>query len=133
MGRRWLRTWRQGANQPCLQRPLLNRSLPCKGGDPTVLGVKKATSFLPRLISVREGAEGVAGRLSLWEGALPTSSSLPPLPALHSPPFHSAEPQKIYSKIMDGVFSFPIFVSEAACSIVAKLCRWVSPLGPNPH
>ncbi|XP_020663994.1 cGMP-dependent protein kinase 1 [Pogona vitticeps] len=39
------------------------------------------------------------------------------------PPFHSAEPQKIYSKIMDGVFSFPVFVSEAACSIVAKLCR----------
>ncbi|KAJ7341420.1 hypothetical protein JRQ81_005495 [Phrynocephalus forsythii] len=39
------------------------------------------------------------------------------------PPFHSAEPQKIYSKIMDGIFSFPAFVSEAACSIVAKLCR----------
>ncbi|XP_067326618.1 cGMP-dependent protein kinase 1-like [Anolis sagrei] len=39
------------------------------------------------------------------------------------PPFHSAEPQKIYSKIMDGVFSFPAFVSEAACSLVAKLCR----------
>ncbi|XP_061481930.1 cGMP-dependent protein kinase 1-like isoform X2 [Rhineura floridana] len=39
------------------------------------------------------------------------------------PPFHSAEPQKIYSRIMDGVFSFPVFVSEAACSLVAKLCR----------
>ncbi|KAM6463028.1 cGMP-dependent protein kinase 2-like isoform 2-T4 [Liasis olivaceus] len=39
------------------------------------------------------------------------------------PPFHSAEPQKIYSRIMDGVFSFPAFVSEAACSLVAKLCR----------
>ncbi|KAJ6661205.1 hypothetical protein lerEdw1_015342 [Lerista edwardsae] len=39
------------------------------------------------------------------------------------PPFHSAEPQKIYSKIMDGIFSFPAFVSEAACSLVAKLCR----------
>ncbi|XP_042302153.1 cGMP-dependent protein kinase 2-like isoform X2 [Sceloporus undulatus] len=39
------------------------------------------------------------------------------------PPFHSTEPQKIYSKIMDGVFSFPVFVSEAACSLVAKLCR----------
>ncbi|XP_077782812.1 cGMP-dependent protein kinase 1-like isoform X1 [Podarcis muralis] len=39
------------------------------------------------------------------------------------PPFHSAEPQKIYSKIMDGIFSFPVFVSESACSLVAKLCR----------
>ncbi|XP_070591068.1 cGMP-dependent protein kinase 2-like isoform X2 [Erythrolamprus reginae] len=39
------------------------------------------------------------------------------------PPFHSTEPQKIYSRIMDGVFSFPAFVSEAACSLVAKLCR----------
>ncbi|KAL7987136.1 hypothetical protein Chor_006055 [Crotalus horridus] len=39
------------------------------------------------------------------------------------PPFHSTEPQKIYSRIMDGVFSFPTFVSEAACSLVAKLCR----------
>ncbi|XP_066479952.1 cGMP-dependent protein kinase 2-like [Tiliqua scincoides] len=39
------------------------------------------------------------------------------------PPFHSTEPQKIYSKIMDGIFSFPVFMSEAACSLVAKLCR----------
>ncbi|KAG8122940.1 hypothetical protein E2320_018281, partial [Naja naja] len=39
------------------------------------------------------------------------------------PPFHSTEPQKIYSRIMDGVFSFPAFVSEAACSLIAKLCR----------
>ncbi|XP_062981579.1 cGMP-dependent protein kinase 2-like [Elgaria multicarinata webbii] len=39
------------------------------------------------------------------------------------PPFHSAEPQKIYSKIMDGVFSFPVSVSEAACSLVSRLCR----------
>ncbi|XP_030410894.1 cGMP-dependent protein kinase 1-like [Gopherus evgoodei] len=39
------------------------------------------------------------------------------------PPFHSTEPQKIYSKILNGVFSFPAFVSEAACSLVSKLCR----------
>ncbi|XP_053106783.1 cGMP-dependent protein kinase 1-like isoform X2 [Hemicordylus capensis] len=39
------------------------------------------------------------------------------------PPFHSAEPQKIYSKIMDGIFSFPVFLSEAACSLVTKLCK----------
>ncbi|KAM9196201.1 cGMP-dependent protein kinase 1-like [Mergus octosetaceus] len=39
------------------------------------------------------------------------------------PPFHSADPQKIYSRILDGVFSFPAFLSEAACSLVAKLCR----------
>nr|XP_056708801.1 cGMP-dependent protein kinase 2-like [Euleptes europaea] len=39
------------------------------------------------------------------------------------PPFHSPEPQKTYSKILDGVFSFPVFVSDAACSLVAKLCR----------
>ncbi|XP_025069908.1 cGMP-dependent protein kinase egl-4-like [Alligator sinensis] len=39
------------------------------------------------------------------------------------PPFHSAEPQKIYSKILDGVFSFPAYLSEAACSLIAKLCR----------
>lgn len=41
------------------------------------------------------------------------------------PPFHSADPQKIYSRILDGVFSFPAFLSEAACSLVAKLCRSV--------
>ncbi|XP_067406606.1 cGMP-dependent protein kinase 1-like isoform X2 [Emydura macquarii macquarii] len=39
------------------------------------------------------------------------------------PLFHSAEPQKIYSKILDGVFSFPAHLSEAACSLVSKLCR----------
>ncbi|XP_068792678.1 cGMP-dependent protein kinase 1-like isoform X2 [Struthio camelus] len=39
------------------------------------------------------------------------------------PPFHSAEPQKIYSRILDGIFSFPAFLSEAACSLIAKLCR----------
>ncbi|XP_062429124.1 cGMP-dependent protein kinase 1-like [Rhea pennata] len=39
------------------------------------------------------------------------------------PPFHSAEPQKIYSRILDGVFSFPAFLSEAACSLITKLCR----------
>ncbi|CAM4528626.1 unnamed protein product [Lepidochelys olivacea] len=39
------------------------------------------------------------------------------------PPFHSSDPQKIYSKILDGVFSFPAYMSEAACSLVSKLCR----------
>ncbi|XP_042659139.1 cGMP-dependent protein kinase 2-like isoform X2 [Tyto alba] len=39
------------------------------------------------------------------------------------PPFHSADPQQIYSRILDGVFSFPAFLSEAACSLIAKLCR----------
>ncbi|XP_077186469.1 cGMP-dependent protein kinase 2-like [Paroedura picta] len=39
------------------------------------------------------------------------------------PPFHSSEPEKTYSKILDGIFSFPVSVSEAACSLVAKLCR----------
>lgn len=39
------------------------------------------------------------------------------------PPFHSADPQKIYSRILDGIFSFPAFLSEAACSLIAKLCR----------
>ncbi|XP_040408101.1 cGMP-dependent protein kinase 1-like isoform X2 [Cygnus olor] len=38
-------------------------------------------------------------------------------------PFHSADPQKIYSRILDGIFSFPAFLSEAACSLIAKLCR----------
>ncbi|XP_074717264.1 cGMP-dependent protein kinase 2-like isoform X2 [Strix uralensis] len=39
------------------------------------------------------------------------------------PPFHSADPQQIYSRILDGVFSFPAFLGEAACSLIAKLCR----------
>ncbi|OXB84339.1 UNVERIFIED_CONTAM: hypothetical protein H355_010766 [Colinus virginianus] len=39
------------------------------------------------------------------------------------PPFHSADPQTIYSRILDGIFSFPAFLSEAACSLIAKLCR----------
>ncbi|XP_060106997.1 cGMP-dependent protein kinase 2-like isoform X1 [Heteronotia binoei] len=39
------------------------------------------------------------------------------------PPFHSPEPQTTYRKILDGIFSFPVFVSDAACSLVAKLCR----------
>ncbi|XP_059688092.1 cGMP-dependent protein kinase 1-like [Gavia stellata] len=38
------------------------------------------------------------------------------------PPFHSADPQ-IYSRILDGIFSFPAFLGEAACSLIAKLCR----------
>ncbi|XP_074845264.1 cGMP-dependent protein kinase 2-like [Carettochelys insculpta] len=38
-------------------------------------------------------------------------------------PFHSAEPQQIYSKTLAGVFAFPAYVSEAACSLVSKLCR----------
>ncbi|NXC22833.1 KGP2 kinase, partial [Corythaeola cristata] len=39
------------------------------------------------------------------------------------PPFHSADPQQIYSRILDGVFSFPAFLGEAACSLIGKLCR----------
>ncbi|KAM6272989.1 cGMP-dependent protein kinase 1-like isoform 1-T2 [Spheniscus humboldti] len=39
------------------------------------------------------------------------------------PPFHSADPQQIYSRILDGIFSFPAFLSEAACSLIGKLCR----------
>ncbi|XP_061890844.1 cGMP-dependent protein kinase 1 isoform X1 [Entelurus aequoreus] len=40
-----------------------------------------------------------------------------------SPPFSSSEPQKIYSKILDGVLSYPPYLSEAAKSIISKLCR----------
>ncbi|KAF7664008.1 hypothetical protein LDENG_00192230 [Lucifuga dentata] len=40
-----------------------------------------------------------------------------------SPPFSSSEPQKIYSKILDGVFKYPPYMSEAAKSIISKLCR----------
>ncbi|XP_063186899.1 cGMP-dependent protein kinase 1-like [Chroicocephalus ridibundus] len=39
------------------------------------------------------------------------------------PPFHSADPRQIYSRILDGVFSFPAFLGEAACSLISKLCR----------
>ncbi|OPJ79327.1 cGMP-dependent protein kinase 2-like [Patagioenas fasciata monilis] len=39
------------------------------------------------------------------------------------PPFHSADPQQIYSRILDGIFSFPAFLGEAACSFIGKLCR----------
>ncbi|XP_062267162.1 cGMP-dependent protein kinase 1 [Platichthys flesus] len=40
-----------------------------------------------------------------------------------SPPFSSSEPQKIYAKILDGVLKFPPYLSEAAKSIISKLCR----------
>nr|XP_020443593.1 cGMP-dependent protein kinase 2-like [Monopterus albus] len=40
-----------------------------------------------------------------------------------SPPFSSSEPQKIYSKILDGVPKYPPYLSEAAKSIISKLCR----------
>ncbi|XP_034053560.1 cGMP-dependent protein kinase 2 [Gymnodraco acuticeps] len=40
-----------------------------------------------------------------------------------SPPFSSSEPQKIYAKILDGVPKYPPYMSEAAKSIVSKLCR----------
>ncbi|XP_044185506.1 cGMP-dependent protein kinase 2 [Thunnus albacares] len=40
-----------------------------------------------------------------------------------SPPFSSSEPGKIYPKILDGVFKYPPYMSEAAKSIISKLCR----------
>ncbi|CAN9507460.1 unnamed protein product [Ophioblennius macclurei] len=40
-----------------------------------------------------------------------------------SPPFSSTEPQKIYSKILDGVLKYPPYLSEASKSIISKLCR----------
>ncbi|KAK2890181.1 hypothetical protein Q8A73_018481 [Channa argus] len=40
-----------------------------------------------------------------------------------SPPFSSTEPQRIYSKILDGVLKYPPYMSEAAKSIISKLCR----------
>ncbi|XP_071398746.1 cGMP-dependent protein kinase 1, partial [Centroberyx affinis] len=40
-----------------------------------------------------------------------------------SPPFSSSEPQKIYAKILDGVLKYPPYMSEAAKSIISKLCR----------
>ncbi|XP_075770619.1 LOW QUALITY PROTEIN: cGMP-dependent protein kinase 1-like [Pelodiscus sinensis] len=39
------------------------------------------------------------------------------------PPFHGAEPQLIYSKILGGALCFPAPLSEAACALVSKLCR----------
>nr|XP_061806406.1 cGMP-dependent protein kinase 2-like [Nerophis lumbriciformis] len=35
----------------------------------------------------------------------------------------SSEPQKIYAKILDGVLNYPPYLSEAAKSIISKLCR----------
>lgn len=40
-----------------------------------------------------------------------------------SPPFSSSEPQKIYAKILDGVLKYPPYLTEAAKSIISKLCR----------
>ncbi|KAK2856252.1 hypothetical protein Q5P01_004987 [Channa striata] len=40
-----------------------------------------------------------------------------------SPPFSSTEPQRIYAKILDGVIKYPPYLSEAAKSIINKLCR----------
>uniref|UniRef100_A0AAY4B0A0 Protein kinase cGMP-dependent 3 n=2 Tax=Denticeps clupeoides TaxID=299321 RepID=A0AAY4B0A0_9TELE len=40
-----------------------------------------------------------------------------------SPPFSSSEPQKIYSKILDGVLKFPPNMNEGAKSLISKLCR----------
>ncbi|TNN82697.1 cGMP-dependent protein kinase 1 [Liparis tanakae] len=40
-----------------------------------------------------------------------------------SPPFSSSEPQKIYAKILDGVLKYPPYMSEAAKSIISKMCR----------
>ncbi|NXD70222.1 KGP25 protein, partial [Eolophus roseicapillus] len=37
--------------------------------------------------------------------------------------FHSADPRQTYSRILDGIFSFPAFLRKAACSIIGKLCR----------
>lgn len=42
---------------------------------------------------------------------------------LASPPFSSSEPQKIYAKILDGVMKYPPYMSEAARSVISKLCR----------
>lgn len=54
----------------------------------------------------------------------PRTAAKPHLPAPRRPPFHSADPRQIYSRILDGVFSFPAFLGEAACSLIGKLCRW---------
>ncbi|TSL47544.1 cGMP-dependent protein kinase 1 [Bagarius yarrelli] len=40
-----------------------------------------------------------------------------------SPPFSSTEPQKIYSKILDGVIRYPSHMGESARSLISKLCR----------
>lgn len=65
-----------------------------------------------------------------WAGELPPPAGSadplqrgPHLPAPHRPPFHSADPQQIYSRILDGIFSFPAFLGDAACSLIGKLCR----------
>uniref|UniRef100_A0A3P8WZ31 Protein kinase cGMP-dependent 3 n=1 Tax=Cynoglossus semilaevis TaxID=244447 RepID=A0A3P8WZ31_CYNSE len=41
---------------------------------------------------------------------------------LVGPPFSSSEPQKIYAKILDGVMKYPPYMSEAARSVISKLC-----------
>ncbi|XP_048841887.1 cGMP-dependent protein kinase 1 isoform X1 [Brienomyrus brachyistius] len=40
-----------------------------------------------------------------------------------SPPFSSSDPQRIYAKILDGVLKYPPYMSEAARSLISKLCR----------
>uniref|UniRef100_H3AQF9 Protein kinase cGMP-dependent 3 n=1 Tax=Latimeria chalumnae TaxID=7897 RepID=H3AQF9_LATCH len=40
-----------------------------------------------------------------------------------SPPFSSSDPQRLYSRILDGVIKYPAHMSDAARSIVNKLCR----------
>ncbi|XP_062857905.1 cGMP-dependent protein kinase 2 isoform X1 [Trichomycterus rosablanca] len=40
-----------------------------------------------------------------------------------SPPFSSSEPQKIYTKVLDGVIKYPPLMGEAARSLISKLCR----------
>ncbi|MGH0155831.1 UNVERIFIED_CONTAM: hypothetical protein FKN15_052546 [Acipenser sinensis] len=43
-----------------------------------------------------------------------------------SPPFSSSDPQKVYSKILDGIIKFPHYMGEGARSLISKLCRWFS-------
>ncbi|KAK1170617.1 cGMP-dependent protein kinase 1 [Acipenser oxyrinchus oxyrinchus] len=40
-----------------------------------------------------------------------------------SPPFSSSDPQKVYSKILDGIITFPHYMEEGARSLISKLCR----------
>nr|XP_015194556.1 PREDICTED: cGMP-dependent protein kinase 1-like isoform X3 [Lepisosteus oculatus] len=40
-----------------------------------------------------------------------------------SPPFTSSDPQRIYSKILDGILKFPHHMGEGARSLISKLCR----------
>ncbi|XP_033872880.1 cGMP-dependent protein kinase 1 [Acipenser ruthenus] len=40
-----------------------------------------------------------------------------------SPPFSSSDPQKVYSKILDGIIKFPHYMGEGARSLISKLCR----------